>query len=301
MAEFSNNFDKNLVAASNNKNLIEAKKEWEFFKEEKCDEKKTCICNHKIKNVKYFLNNINGNIICCGTTCCKKFNFDITIMSNKTLEKIFKLKSPYNEYKQFSNIQEYLDYAKNELESFMIKEINNSKFHNLIVLLENIVNINKNYQLTVFDSYIEAVKIKIIELTPSYIEDELNKDLESIFEIMKKFGKLQIDYQIRKPDIKVFESIIGTIVDHNISNYSGYTTPPLQSKFDKVIQRIEIIKEKTGKTLLIKDFLINSNTRLKDKIQSIRDYNFQYEKRKYEDKQKREENIRRKYPDRYYS
>lgn len=301
MVEFSNNFDKNLVEASNNKNLIEAKKEWEFFKEEKCDEKKTCICNHKIKNVKYFLNTINGNIICCGTICCKKFNFDITIMSNKTLEKIFKLKSPYNEYKQFTNIQEYLDYAKNELVSFMIKEIQNSKFNNLIFLLENIVNINKNYELTIFDTYIDVIKIKIIELTPSYIEDELNKDLENILELMKKFGKLQIYYQIRRPDIKVFESIIGTIVDHNISNYSGYTTPPLQSKIDKVIKRLEKHEQQTLKKILIKDCLINNNNKLKAKIQSIRDYNFQCEKRKYEDKQKREENIRRKYPDRYYS
>ena len=301
MAEFSNNFDKNLVAASNSKDLIDAKKEWMFFKKGQCDEKKTCICNHKIKNVQYFLNNINGNIICIGTTCCKKFNFDIKEMSNKTLEKICKLKNPYNEYKQFANIQEYLDYAKDELQSFMLKEIQNSKFNNLIILLENIININKNYQLTVFDSYIDVIKIKISELMQSYIEDELNKDVETIFEIMKKFGKLQIDYQIAKPDIKVFESIIGNIVDHNISNYSGYTTPPLQSKFDKIIKRIEIIKEQTGKTLLIKDFLINSNNKLKAKIQSIRDYNFQCEKRKYEDRQKREENIRRKYQDRYYS
>jgi len=296
----ADNFDKNLVQASYSKDLIEAKEEWEFFREEKCDERKTCICDHNIKSVQYFLNKINGNIICCGTICCKKFNFDKKTMSNKTLEKIFNLKLPYNKYKQFSNIKKYLDYSKNELESFMITEINNSNFNNLIFLLENIININQNYDLTVFDSYIESIKIKISDLTPFFIEYELRKDLETIFDVMKKYGKLKNRYQIELPNIKVFESIIDKIVDHNISNYSGYTTPPLQEKIDKIIKKIEIFKEQTGKTLLIKDFLINSNNKLKAKIQSIIDYNFQCEKRKYEDRQKREENIRRKYPDKYY-
>ena len=44
MVEFLNNFDKNLLEASINKeNLIDAKKEWQNFREEKCLEKKTCI------------------------------------------------------------------------------------------------------------------------------------------------------------------------------------------------------------------------------------------------------------------
>jgi hypothetical protein len=274
-------FNKKLVAVSESEDLNEAKKEWEFFVEEKSDEYKICICSTRIKIIKYFFNKINGNIICCGTTCCTKFNSDITEMSNKTLEKIFKLKSPYNEYKQFTNIEEYLDYAKDELESFMITEINNSNFNNLIILLENIININQNYGLTVFDSYIETIKIKIIELTPSYIEDELNKDFEIIIELMKKFGKfgkLYVDYQIKKPDIKVFEDCINKIVEHNIRNYSEYTTPHLQSKFDKVIEILEKFKHQTHKESLINDFLIESNNKLKAKIQRIRYYNFQYEK-----------------------
>ena len=299
MTEKLNNikFNKRLVDVSESKDLNEAKKEWEFFVKEKCDKNKICICGKKIKNVQYFFNKMNGNIICCGTKCCKNF-IDIIIMSNKTLEKIFKLKSPYNEYKQFSNIQEYLDYVKDELKSFMLKEIQNSKFNNLIILLENIININKTYGLTVFDNYIESIKLKIIELIPSYIEDELNKDFEIIIELMKKFGKfekLYIDYQIEKPDIKVFECCINKIVEHNIRNYSRYTTPHLQSKFDKVIEILEKFKHQTHKESLINDFLIESNNKLKAKIQSIRDYNFQNEKRKYEDRQKREKNLRKKY------
>jgi len=277
----NNKFDERLVEVSESKDLNEAKKEWEFFVKEKSNEYKRCICSTRIKIIKYFFNKINGNIICCGTKCCTKFNSDITEMSNKTLEKIFKLKNLYNEYKQFTNIEEYLDYAKDELKSFMLKEIQNSKFNNLIILLENIININKTYGLTVFDNYIESIKLKIIELIPSYIENELNKDFEIIIELMKKFGKfekLYIDYQIEKPDIKVFEGCINKIVEHNIRNYSRYTTPHLQSKFDKVIEILEKFKHQTHRESLIHNFLIKSNNKLKAKIQRIRDYNFQYEK-----------------------
>ena len=300
MTEFLNNFDKNLLESSFNKEeLSKAKEEWELFKEEKSNEKKTCICNHKIQHVRYYLNKNNGNIICCGSVCCKKFNLDKNEMSNKTLEKIFKLKNPYNEYIQFANIQEYLDYAKDELDSFIDKEIKLSKFNNLIIILENIVNINKSYNLNIFDIHIESIKLKLIELSTSYIEDELNKDIASIFEIMGKFKKLSNDYQIKKPDIIIFKNCIEKIVEHNIINYSGYTTPPLQKKFDTIIEKIEKNMKKTDKSVFL-DFLINNNDKLKNKIQSIRDQNFAFDKAKYERKQEYERRMREKYPKKYY-
>ena len=95
MTKFLNNFDENLFKSSLNKeDLIEAKKEWLNFREEKCIEKKTCICKHKIQNVRYYINKNNGNIICCGIVCCNKFNMEQREMDNKTLEKILKLKNP---------------------------------------------------------------------------------------------------------------------------------------------------------------------------------------------------------------
>ena len=79
MTEFiDKKFDQNLLAASeNNENLVKAKKEWSHFGDEKSSSKKTCICNHKITNVKYFLNLQNGNIICCGSKCCKNLNLTL--------------------------------------------------------------------------------------------------------------------------------------------------------------------------------------------------------------------------------
>jgi hypothetical protein len=293
MVEFLNNFDKNLLESSLNKeDLIEAKKEWCSFREEKCSEKKTCICNHKIQNVRYFLNTQNGNIICCGTVCCTKFNLEQKAIDNKTLEKILKLKNPYNEYHQFANIQEYLDYAKDELNVFMIKEIeSSSNFNNLVLILENIDNINKSYGLDIFNTHIETIKQKLINVIPSYIQSELTRDVEYVFEIMQKLGKLSRDYQIPKMDINIFKNCIQGIVEHNITHYSGDTTPKLQQKIDFIIKKIDAIKAKTGKSLILKDFFIEINEKLKVKIQSIRDHNFAMDKAKYEAQQKRKQRI----------
>jgi len=295
MTEFLKNFDKNILAASVNKeDLVEAKKEWQNFREEKCSEKKTCICKHKINNVRYYLNIHNGNIICCGTVCCNKFNLDKMEVHNKTLAKVLKLKNPYNEYHQFSTIQEYLDYVKDELNVYMTKEIQSSTFNNLILLLNDINNINKSYGLDIF---IENIKVRLVELIPSYIEAEIRKDVSSIFNTMKKLGELSRDYQIQKPDINIYKSSIENIVNHITSStgYSGHVTPQFQEKIDAIIKKIDLIKAQTGKTFILKDFFIEMNEKLKNKIQSIRDANFASDKAKWEAHQKYKKRMLEKY------
>lgn len=295
------NFDRNLLEASLEKeDLIKAKEEWEVIRTEKSTEKKICICNHKILNVIYYINKYNGNIICCGSICTKKFNLEKKEISNKTLEKIFKLKKPYNEYKQFSNIQEYLDYAKDELNNLISKEIELSKFNNLINLLEDINNINKLNDLNFFNVHIESIKTKIVQLIPNYIESELRNDITSIFQVITKLSKLSNDYTIQKTDISIFKRIIEKIVDNHIVNYCGYNTPPYQKKFDEVINKIEYIKKNTGKTLLLKEFLVTMNDKLKAKIQSIRNQNEEYDRAKYERRKKYEQTMRERYPKKYY-
>jgi len=295
MTEFLKNFDKNILAASVNKeDLVEAKKEWQNFREEKCSEKKTCICKHKINNVRYYLNIHNGNIICCGTVCCNKFNLDKMEVHNKTLAKVLKLKNPYNEYHQFSTIQEYLDYVKDELNVYMTKEIQSSTFNNLILLLNDINNINKSYGLDIF---IENIKVRLVELIPSYIEAEIRKDVSSIFNTMKKLGELSRDYQIQKPDINIYKISIENIVNHITSStgYSGHVTPQFQEKIDAIIKKIDLIKVQTGKTFVLKNFFIEMNEKLKNKIQSIRDENFASDKAKWEAHQKYKKRMQEKY------
>lgn len=304
MTEFLNNFDKNLLESSFNKEeLTKAKEEWELFKEEKSNVKKTCICNHKILHVRYYLNKNNGNIICCGSVCCKKFNLDKKEMTNKTLEKIFKLKNPYNEYRQFTNIQEYLDYAKDELNIFMTKEIESSKYNNLIIMLENLFSVKKLYSLDIFDTFIDLIKEKIISLNPNYIESELREDINSLYPLLTKFKKLENDYRLKKPSIDLLKSIIEKITDHHVTNYCGYNTPPYQKKFDELINKIQLLKKQTGKSAFLEDFLINNNEKIKAKIESIRHQNFLYDKARYERAQeykRRLETWKEKNPKRYY-
>lgn len=292
MAEFLKNFDNNLLAASVNKeDLVEAKKEWQIICEKKYDEKQTCICNNKINNVRYCLNIYNGNIICCGAVCCNKFNSDKIEFHNKTFGKIVKLN---NEYHKFSTIQEYLDYAKDKLHEFMVKEIESSNFNKLILLLNDVNNINKSYKLDIF---IENIKVKLVQLIPLHIETEITNDVGSIFGTMKKLGALSRDYQIEKPDINIYKNCIQNIVDHITSTkgYSGHVTPKFQEKIDAIIKKIDLIKAQTGKTLILKDFFIEMNDKLKTKIQSIKDANFASDKAKWETQQKYKKRMAEKY------
>ena len=286
MAEFLNNFDKNLLEASLNKeDLPEAKKEWRLINKKKYLEKQRCICNHMIQNVIFLLNIQNGNIICCGTVCCNKFNLEQRPIDNETLGKILKLKNPYNEYRQFLTIQEYLDYAKDELNAFMAKEIELSlNVDQLILLVDNISNIKKTYELDIFNVHIETIKQKLINDIPQYIEFELTRDIESIFKIMKKLIRLYHDYQIPKVHINVFKNCVEKIVENNIEYYSGDTTPKFQKK----------IESKINQSLILKDFFIEMNEKLKNKIQSIRDHNFAIDKARYEAEQKRKQKMAEK-------
>ena len=292
MTEFINNkFDQNLLAASENKeNLVEAKKEWGHIGHEKSDQKKTCICNHKIKNVNYFLNLQNGNIICCGSECCKKFKFDTKKeINNKMLKEIMALRKPYdNIYKQFATIQEYLDYAKDELMNFMVKKINSTKFDDLILMLENIMSIRKSFGVDTFDTYIDSVKAKIVEFIPSYVEAEMSKDVLSIFATISKLGELSAKYGVEKTSPEIFKTAISNIVDYYVSEggYSVDKTIPFQKKIDEILLKIEAIKRVHNKNMILKGFFIEMNEKLKKKIQSISYANFQRKKEAYEKRQK---------------
>ena len=122
-------------------------------------------------------------------------------------------------------------------------------------------------------------------MIPTYIQSELTRDVVSIFEIMQKLGVLSRDYQIPSTDINIFKNCIQGIIEYNITHYSGDTTPKLQEKIDFVIKKIDAIKAKTGKSLILKDFFIEMNEKLKNKIQSIRDHNFALDKANYEAQQ----------------
>jgi hypothetical protein len=66
-------FYSNLLELSQNEELEEAKKEWIFLKEDHSEEKKLCLCNHKLQNIQFYFNKKTHHIVVIGSECSKKF------------------------------------------------------------------------------------------------------------------------------------------------------------------------------------------------------------------------------------
>ncbi len=81
-------FDKNLLELSLNKDLEEAKKEWEMLKEDNSIDKKMCLCNHKLNKIKYFFNKRTLHIVVIGSECSKKFGMNKNTMKNEGVRKL---------------------------------------------------------------------------------------------------------------------------------------------------------------------------------------------------------------------
>jgi len=271
----------NLVAASTKPKLEDAKKEWEFFIHEKSEDYKPCLCGHPIKNVNFFLNKVNGNIICCGSTCCTKFEFPIIPMKNSILENILKLKKINTDTIKIENIKEYLEYAKNELILFLENKTKLSNFDNLILILKDLIHIKDKYSVDTFDESIDNIKNKLVELMPKYINIKINEDILFLEPLLVKLAKLVTEYKLNIQKSKVIEltkETISLLVNHRIESYAGEQTGSLQNKISKIVISLKI--------LVLKDFLVEMETKLKNKIESIRAQNFAWEKDKYERRMK---------------
>uniref|UniRef100_A0A6C0DA13 Uncharacterized protein n=1 Tax=viral metagenome TaxID=1070528 RepID=A0A6C0DA13_9ZZZZ len=276
-----NKFDIEIVAASTEPNLEDAKKQWEYIYNEKSESKKLCICGHQIKNVNYFLNTVNGNIICCGSTCCTKFEFPIIPMKNSILENIFKLKKIDTDTIKIENIKDYLEYAKNELLLFLENKTKLAKFDNLILILKDLILIKEKYSVDTFDEFIESIKNKLVELIPEYINFKINEDISLLEPLLVKLAKLVTEYKLNIQKSKIIDltkETIASLVKHRIDNYTGEQTCSLQTKISKIVISLKI--------LVLKDFLVGMETKLKNKIESIRVQNFAWEKEKYERRMK---------------
>ncbi len=81
-------FDKNLLELSLNKDLEEAKKEWEMLKEDNSIDKKMCLCNHKLQKIKYYFNKRTLHIVVIGSECSKKFGMNKNTMKNEGVRKL---------------------------------------------------------------------------------------------------------------------------------------------------------------------------------------------------------------------
>lgn len=190
-------FNQNLLKASNSENIDDAKKEWIFAFYTyipKLDDNYICICNHKIQHINYFYNILNKNEIKCGTTCCKKFDFDNKEVNNKYLKPILKKffeKRHKGEYKEIS-FPDYLELTKEQLYNDLnkyIKSLNLNKLDDLYKELEDCI---KNYNLQFFIDI--KNKIKEVQNQHEINRQEYQEKQRQIY-IQQEEQKKEQEYQ----------------------------------------------------------------------------------------------------------
>lgn len=110
------NFNQNILKASSVscKSIQEAILEWEYFHEAKSSDG-LCICQRKIKNVKYFINRKTKRKIMVGSTCCKHFVVNTIKIKNKILESYLKDTILKGEYQIIDNMIEYSNSIEQQL------------------------------------------------------------------------------------------------------------------------------------------------------------------------------------------
>lgn len=291
-------FNDNIIKCSISENIDEAKKEWGFIIEEKSDISRTCICQHKIKKVNFFFNKNNGSIICCGSVCCNKFNFEKNDITNKTLKQLFNLKNnKFCSYDNITNIKDYIENSKIQLINFLNDKIKSSNFEDLKEIFNDLQNIRLLYNIDFFDEFIISIKKNLSDKVPIYIEKKLYDNIYSLVIIVPEIQKIINDYSLEIflqnfNTIEFCKLTITKLVDGRIYNYSVDTTVPLRDKMKKMLT--------SPKLLYIQEFLNTEFTKLDDKINSIRAQNFARDKLAYErrierEKRMEEKNYKKKY------
>jgi len=270
-------FKNNLMKASNNVDKYdEATKEWLLFDSYTSEDKCTCLCEHNIKKVSFYINKYNSNIICCGTTCSKKFNLGVNYIKNNILHKILNIKKIYNKNMKITNIKEYLDYAKDELNIFLNNEIEKSSVTKLIELLDNIIEIKNLYELSFFDEIIQNIKNKIATSLEEYIKEYIRTKFDTLEILPINIHHFIFKYNIVDPLNKnnVYKIIIDEMnnyIDNCITNYSGYVAPDVCKKIDLMINNFNKKQLRLPKYFI--NCLIHCSTKLNNKIQTIQAIN----------------------------
>ena len=97
-------FEQNILKVSVSKLLTDAIGEWDFREVEQTPENAKCICQHTLhKEIHYYQNTKNGNVIGVGQDCAKKFRFlQKTRSNNGVLREIWNLLK--GEYNKIENI-----------------------------------------------------------------------------------------------------------------------------------------------------------------------------------------------------
>jgi DNA polymerase elongation subunit (family B) len=183
----SHKFDDNLLKVSQSKSMPEAKQEWIYLGNEKCNSgDQTCLCtNHNIKTVYYFGNKFDNTIIRTGGSCKTKLLpgvNDKTKPTLKDLDDFWKSRiSGSAIYDKDFVIREYLIKSFTE---YIAMKIDNAK---------NIPDLNECMDIC------NKSETRFCDDNDFLMEIQLNK--EAILEHIKEMEKRQKEEQMKR-DIK---------------------------------------------------------------------------------------------------
>ena len=202
------NFDNNLIKASYNKNISEAKNEWVVIsKDIKDDKSGLCICQRHVKHIIYMYNLKTKLTIMVGSKCAKKFEMQRQILPCNIIRKILSNNLIKGSYEIIDNIIIYSNNIEKQFQKYYNDLIeNNCKNKDKLIIIKNeIKELIDKYEL----NYLNLIYINLINKIAT-IEQQLLKEQQLIKEqrILKEQEIIKQWTMIRKQEQQKNELIL---------------------------------------------------------------------------------------------
>jgi hypothetical protein len=215
------NFNTNLVALSDSKDINKAKDEWFYVYNETRDTNSGhCICQHKLRHIYYMYNVVTQHIISVGSGCHKKFGLQETSVKSKTLKKVLSDALTNHEYELIDNPFEYTVKIEKQLMDFITNKYENykNKIEKLLVyfskeedelvtklklLCEEVENLIEEYKLVYLHEILEQIKMYLRnrdEENAKKSEYKRIKQLEELKEAKRVREKME---RMREEELKM--------------------------------------------------------------------------------------------------
>lgn len=179
------NFDENILKVSKTKEIFKLPDEWvSFLKERKEDGH--CICGARIKNVEYFVNIFNWNVIQAGTGCRDKLTVRVSTRNLNAILKEF-IYGFRVEYTNIINLLSYCEESRKRMVNLINTRIDSSSvvsiLKNILKDLEELVGLHKenNVDFQYISELLEKVTLKL-----EGIEKKENEEKEKRAKIEKE-------------------------------------------------------------------------------------------------------------------
>jgi len=169
------NFDMNLIKASYDKDLEDAKKEWvSIGKDTRQSQDGLCICQHKVKHIIYMFNMKTKLTIIVGSKCAKKFELDKVIsLPNKILREILNSNLLKGDYEIIDNIIIYSNNIEEQFIKYFENKIDDNDNQNKLLEIQNeIKELIDIYSLKYLNNIYETINNKLIEIQKKIKEKE---------------------------------------------------------------------------------------------------------------------------------